>query len=80
MFDRTADEMIGQSVDVLIAEEDRGLVHGAIADVAGWSRAGCAAATPLTGLRRSGEGSQANCTGRAGEGDAGRCSARSSGT
>ncbi|MBL9069444.1 MAG: EAL domain-containing protein [Sphingopyxis sp.] len=54
MFDRTADEMIGQSVDVLIAEEDRGLVHGAIADVLDGA-APCAAATPLTGLRRSGE-------------------------
>lgn len=54
MFNRSASEMIGRSVDVLIAEEDRALVHGAIEEVL---RGGvpCAAATPLTGLRRSGE-------------------------
>ncbi|MBN8845300.1 MAG: EAL domain-containing protein [Sphingomonadales bacterium] len=54
MFGRSADEMIGHSVDILIAEEDRGLVHGAIDDVLHGGTP-CAAATPLTGLRRSGE-------------------------
>lgn len=54
MFDRRAEEMIGQSVDMLIAMEDRALVHAAIEDVLSGGTP-CATATPLTGMRRDGE-------------------------
>jgi len=53
MFGRSVDEMVGRSVDILIAEEDRALVHAAIDDALRGG-APCAAATPLTGLRRDG--------------------------
>ncbi|WEK45874.1 MAG: EAL domain-containing protein [Candidatus Andeanibacterium colombiense] len=54
MFGRSADDAIGQSVDLLIAPEDLPLVHDGIVRVlAGGSPAN--AATELTGLRRNGQ-------------------------
>lgn len=53
MFDRSADEMIGESIDTLIAPEDLPKVHAAIAGVRDGGTPE-AAGSPLTGVRRSG--------------------------
>ncbi|MEJ5978315.1 EAL domain-containing protein [Novosphingobium sp. PS1R-30] len=53
MFDRSLDEMVGQSIDVLIDSGDRALAHSAIARV----RSGglpLNVGTPMIGLRRDG--------------------------
>jgi diguanylate cyclase (GGDEF)-like protein/PAS domain S-box-containing protein len=53
MFDRPAEGMIGQSIDLLIAEQDRGLAHAGIARVLGGGTP-VAVGTALTGLRSDG--------------------------
>lgn len=55
MFGWAEDEMIGRSVDMLIAEEDRHVAHAAIARVLGGGAPPTTGGTILTGTRRDGE-------------------------
>ncbi|MCW1429993.1 putative bifunctional diguanylate cyclase/phosphodiesterase [Novosphingobium sp. JCM 18896] len=53
MFDRSLDQMVGQSIDVLIEAGDRALAHSAIARVRGGGLP-LNVGTPMIGLRRDG--------------------------
>jgi len=54
MFDRSLHEMVGQSIDTLIAENDRPVAHAGIKRVLGGG-APLTVGTALTGLRRDGQ-------------------------
>lgn len=54
MFERSSEEMLGQSIDMLIAKEDRPLAHAGISRVLEGG-APITEATAMTGIRRGGD-------------------------